>query len=113
MEISSAAIAPAGDRAVAVLVAASGGRGAVELFGPGGRGRALFEGPGRFGEVVYSPTGEWLLLAWRSADQWLFLNPGKPHRVVAISDIAAQFDPGTTSPPSFPSVAGWCCTASP
>ncbi len=113
MEISSAAIAPAGNRAAAVLVAGSGSRGSVELFGPRGRDRVLFEGPGQFGEVVYSPDGEWLLLAWRSADQWLFLNPGDPRRLVAISDIAAQFDPGTTSPPSFPSVAGWCCPASP
>ena len=60
-------------------------------------------------KLLYSPDGEWLLLAWRSADQWLFLNPADPRRVVAISDIAAQFDPGTTSPPSFPKLAGWCC----
>ena len=48
-------------------------------------------------------------LAWRSADQWLFLSPAHPRRIVAISDISRQFDPGTTSPPPFPSVAGWCC----
>ena len=108
-DIVSAAIAPGGSRAATVLVSKSGERSELALLGPGGRRRSLFQGLGRFEEVVYSPDGEWLLLAWRSADQWLFLNPDEPRRVVAISDIAAQFDPGATSPPSFPSVAGWCC----
>ena len=111
-DIVSSAIAPGGDRAATVLVSKSGERSELALLGPGGYRRTLFQGLGRFAEVLYSPDGEWLLLAWRSADQWLFLNPAHPKRVVAISDIAAQFDPGTTSAPSFPSVEGWCCTAS-
>ncbi len=109
MDIVSAAISPDGDRVATVLVSKSGERSELALLGPGGHRRTLFQGLGRFDEVVYSPDGEWLLLAWRSADQWLFLNPADPRRVVAISDIAAQFDPGTTSPPSFPKLAGWCC----
>jgi dipeptidyl aminopeptidase/acylaminoacyl peptidase len=112
MDIVSSAIAPGGNRAATVLVSKSGERSELALLGPGGQARTLFQGLGRFDEVVYSPDGEWLLLAWRSADQWLFLNPGEPRRVVAISDIAAQFDPGTTSAPSFPSIAGWCCPPS-
>jgi Tol biopolymer transport system component len=104
-----AAISPDGERVAAVITSASGRESALDLLGPGGERRRLFAGLGRFGEVLYSPDGRWLLLAWRSADQWLFLNPARPQRVVAISDISAQFDPGTTAPPSFPSVAGWCC----
>ena len=69
----------------------------------------LFAGPGRFDGVELSPDGDWLLLAWRSADQWLFLELAHPQRVVAVSDISAQFAPGTTSPPPFPTLAGWCC----
>jgi hypothetical protein len=110
-DIGAAAIAPGGDRAATVLVSASGGHSRLAMLGPGGDGRVLFAGLGRFDGVTYSPDGRWLLLAWRSADEWLFLNPDRPRRVVAVADIAAQFDPGTTSPPSFPAVAGWCCIA--
>jgi hypothetical protein len=108
-EIGAAAISVEGDRAATILVSASGGRSELRVLGPGGGGGTLFEGLGSFDDVTYSPDGEWLLLSWRSADEWLFLNPGHPQHVVAVSDVAAQFDPGTTSSPSFPSVAGWCC----
>jgi dipeptidyl aminopeptidase/acylaminoacyl peptidase len=110
MDIVSSAIAPGGDRAATVLVSKSGERSELALLGPGDHERTLFQGLGRFEQVLYSPDGQWLVLAWRSADQWLFLNPADPRRVVAISDIAAQFDPGTTSAPSFPAIAGWCCS---
>jgi hypothetical protein len=109
MRFRAAALSPNGEGAAAVLTAGAGRESELALVGPDGGRHRLFAGLGRFGEVVYSPDGSWLLLAWRSADQWLFLNPARPQRVVAISDIAAQFDPGTTSPPSFPSVSGWCC----
>jgi hypothetical protein len=105
----AAAIAPDGQALAAVLSSHSGSNSELLLYGKGGGSHRLFAGLGRFDDVVYSPGGRWLLLTWRSADQWLFLNPAHPRRVVAISDIAAQFDPGTTAPPSFPSVAGWCC----
>ena len=87
----------------------AGDRSELVLLGPSGSGRVPFVGSGRFDDVVYSPDGEWLLLTWRSADEWLFLNLRDPRRIVAVADIAAQFDPGTTSPPSFPAIAGWCC----
>lgn len=75
----------------------------------GGSRRRLFPGLGRLRQVIWSPDGRWLLATWQSADQWLFLNPGHPRRIVAIADIAAQFNPGATSPSAFPHVAGWCC----
>jgi hypothetical protein len=111
MGIRSAALSPDGKRVTAVFSARSGAQSEVLLLGPGGERRRLFAGLGRFGDVVYSPDGSWLLVAWHSADQWLFLNPAHPRRVVAISDISRQFDPGTTSQPRFPSIAGWCCRA--
>lgn len=111
MRIRAGALSPDGERVTAVISSRSGARSEVLLLGPGGQSRRLFAGLGRFGDAVYSPDGSWLLVTWRSADQWLFLNPAHPRRVVAISGISRQFDPGTTSTPLFPSVAGWCCRA--
>ncbi len=111
MRFRAAAPAPDGERAAAVLSARSGTQSEVLLLGPHGERRRLFAGLGAFSDVVFSPDGRWLLAAWPSADQWLFLSPAHPRRIVAISDISRQFDPGTTSPPPFPSVAGWCCSS--
>jgi hypothetical protein len=111
MRVRAGALAPDGKRVTAVLSTRSGAQSEVLLLGPGGEKRRLFAGLGRFADVVYSPDGKWLLVAWRSADQWLFLSPAHPRRIVAISDISRQFDPGTTSRAAFPSVAGWCCRA--
>jgi hypothetical protein len=79
------------------------------LLGPRAPEARLFAGPGVFSGVEPSPDRRWLLLAWRSADQWLFLDLAHPQRVAAVAGISAQFAPGTTSPPPFPAVAGWCC----
>ncbi|MET0557715.1 MAG: hypothetical protein ABW065_03465 [Solirubrobacterales bacterium] len=106
---AAAALSPSGRDVAAVVAAATGTRSELLSLAPGEPPRRLFSGFGRLGEVVYSPDGRWLLLAWRSADHWLFLNPADPRRVVAVSDVAAQFNPGATSPAAFPSVAGWCC----
>jgi hypothetical protein len=111
MRVQAGALAPDGKQVTAVVSTRSGAQSEVLLLGPGGEKRRLFAGLGRFGDVVYSPDGRWLLVPWRSADQWLFLSLAHPRRIVAISDISRQFDPGTTSPPRFPSVAGWCCRA--
>ena len=113
MHVRAGALAPDGKRVTAVFSSRSGAQSEVLLLGPGGEKRRLFVGLGRLGDVVYSPDGRWLLVAWRSADQWLFLKPTYPRRIVAISDISRQFDPGTTSPPTFPSIAGWCCRSPP
>jgi hypothetical protein len=81
----------------------------VVLFKGGGRPRRLFAGPGRLTDLAWSPNGRWLLVAWRSANQWLFLRPGGGQRIVAVSDIARQFNPGGEQLGGFPSVSGWCC----
>jgi hypothetical protein len=107
----TAALSPSGREVAAVLTTRAADRSELLRLGPGEPPRRLFSGLGRLGEVAYSPDGRWLLLAWRSADQWLFLNPAHPGRVVAISDISAQFDPGATSPVAFPRAVGWCCPA--
>jgi hypothetical protein len=72
----------------------------------------LFTGPGGFSAVEWSPDGAWLLLSWRTADQWIFLNPDRPRRIRAISQISEQFDPGAPGVPQtrFPRPAGWCCS---
>jgi dipeptidyl aminopeptidase/acylaminoacyl peptidase len=80
----------------------------VLTIDPSGRQRQLFAGPGAFGEIAWSPQGNYLLLSWPSADQWLFLDPGRPTRTVAVSDITRQFSPGG-GPIGFPTIAGWCC----
>jgi hypothetical protein len=69
--------------------------------------RRLFAGPGRFTDVAFSPDGEWVLFGWKDADQWLFIRPGDGE-VRAVSDISAQFDPGSDDA-RFPRVEGWCC----
>jgi hypothetical protein len=109
-QYEAAALVPGTDRVAAVLgTREAPSRGELLLAGPGGSAARLFAGPGKFSGVVPSPDGEWLLLAWQSADQWLFLDLDDPQRVVAVSGISAQFDPGTTSPPPFPEIAAWCC----
>lgn len=110
MGYQSATISPRGG-AAATLSTAAGSRSELLQIGPDGGAQQLFSGLGRLAEVTYSPGGGWLLVAWRSADQWLFLSPRHPRDIVAISDVAAQFDPGATSPPAFPRVSGWCCPA--
>ncbi len=107
---AAAAMSPSGLDVAAVLTRGAGARSELLSLGPGRAPRRLFSGLGRLGEVVYSPDGRWILLAWRSADQWLFLNPAHPRRVVAISDVSAQFDPGDTSRIGFPRIVGWCCS---
>jgi hypothetical protein len=107
----AAALSPSGRDLAAVLRTGDAGRSELLSLGPGQAPRLLFSGLGRLGEVVYSPGGSWLLLAWRSADQWLFLSPAHPGRVVAVSDVSAQFDPGATSRVAFPRIVGWCCSS--
>jgi hypothetical protein len=108
----AAALGPGGTVA-ATLDTRGGSSSQLLRYDSAGHARRLFAGLGRLGEVAYSPSGRWLLVAWRSADQFLFLSPGRPRRIVAISDIAAQFNPGTTAPSAFPRIAGWCCPPGP
>jgi WD40 repeat protein len=100
------AISPNGE--VAVIAAERPASNRLLLVDSSGRLRQLFAGPGAFGEIAWSPSGDYLLLSWPSADQWLFLDPDRPQRTVAVSNISRQFSPGG-GPTGFPSVAGWCC----
>ncbi len=69
----------------------------------------VFSGPGQLTDPTWSPNGRWLLVGWREADQWLFIDTHKPSRVVAIANIARQFDPGGEGTAAFPRISGWCC----
>jgi hypothetical protein len=82
----------------------TGGRSEVVL----GR-RRIFAGAGEFSDLAWGPDGRWLLIGWPTADQWLFVRSSQARKVIAISDVARQFSPGTSGPPAFPQVAGWCC----
>lgn len=62
----------------------------------------VFAGRGPFAGASWSPDGRWLLVSWPAADQWVFVQVVGPRRVVAVSNIAVQFD-------GFPRVEGWCC----
>jgi hypothetical protein len=77
----------------------------------GGRAVTLFSGAGRLDDLAFSPDGRWLLVSWPSADQWLFLRLPDVGRVIAVSDISREFDPGAPAP-RFPALAGWCCPPS-
>lgn len=75
--------------------------------------RTVFSGFGNFGKPAFSPDGDWILLPWTDTDQWLFISPSEDRklvrRVIAVGDIARQFDPAGTGPPRAPEVEGWCC----
>ncbi len=98
-----------GEGAIAAIAESRSGSRAELLLYEAGSQRRLFSGLGALSQVLWSPDGRWLLATWRSADQWLFLNPERPNRIVAVADIAAQFNPGASSSSAFPHVAGWCC----
>jgi hypothetical protein len=62
----------------------------------------LFAGPGRIEGLTWSPDGRWLLAGWRDANQWLFIDVDRPRRLVAVDEIAEQFDSR-----EFPEVSDW------
>jgi hypothetical protein len=64
---------------------------------------------GRLENVVFSPNGNWLLTGWPEADQLLFLRLPGVSRIVAVSDVRREFDPGSVGATTFPRVAEWCC----
>ncbi len=99
--VSAVAFPPSGD-GLAVL------RGnEVLLYGPGLRSpRRLFAGAGRLAGLAWSPDGKWLLVGFPGADQWLFIRSVGRHRLVAVSNVAAQFRSA-----SFPHIDGWCCSS--
>jgi WD40 repeat protein len=74
-----------------------------------GRTQTLFTGAGRLDGIAWSPDGRWLLVGWPDADQWLFVRAPDVRRVVTVSAVSAEFDPGGSGRGSFPRVVSWCC----
>jgi hypothetical protein len=66
---------------------------------------------GRLEDVVFSPNGNWLVTGWPEADQLLFLRLPGVSRIVAVSDVRREFDPGSMGATTFPRVVEWCCPA--
>jgi hypothetical protein len=71
--------------------------------------RTLFTGEGRFDGLAWSPDGRWLLVGWPDADQWLFLRAPDVRRVITVSSVAAEFDPGGSGEGRFARIVSWCC----
>jgi hypothetical protein len=68
----------------------------------------VFQGPARIEALTASPDGRWLAAAWPEADQFLFfrLLP-RVGRVVAVSNVTREFDPGSAGSAAFPRLEGW------
>jgi hypothetical protein len=67
----------------------------------------LFQGDGRLANLVVSPDSRWLYFGWPAADQAVFLRTPGVRKIVTVSNIAEEFDPGGIGPAEFPHVAGW------
>jgi len=52
--------------------------------------------------------GGWLVFGWPAADQLIFIRVAD-RKVVAVSNVSREFDPGAVGPVAFPRIAGWCC----
>jgi hypothetical protein len=81
-------------------------RGPCLLVGP----HAVFRGSGRLPDIAWSPDGRWLLVGYPDADQFLFIRAVGVRRVIPVSGIRREFDPGgETFGTAFPRVVAWCC----
>lgn len=110
LTVRDVALDPSSRRLAATDFDRATGRSRVLLMPVGGGApRELTSVAGRLGEVAWSPDGRWLLVAWPDADQWLFLRMPDVSRIVTVSNVSREFDPGATGPGDFPRVAGWCC----
>jgi hypothetical protein len=106
--IVNAALSPDGRR----LALVRGGRADdAVVLGPRGSLQRVVSGAG-LDQVDWSPDGHWLLVSWPRANQWVFDRVvGSPPRIQAVSRISQQFA-ARGAGPGFPTLAGWCCTAS-
>jgi Tol biopolymer transport system component len=106
-----AAVSPRGSE-LAVVRSRPAGRSEIVAYRIGPRlrpARRLFAGSGGFEGLTWSPDGRWLLAGWPAADQWIFIRSTAVTRLVAISNVGRQFDPGGNGAARFPRIAGWCC----
>jgi hypothetical protein len=68
----------------------------------------LFRGAGRIEGLALSPDGRWLVSGWPAADQLLFLRlVPRIGKVVAVSNVTAEFSPSGDAGGVFPVIAGW------
>lgn len=103
--VRAAAFAPFG-RAIAII---EGGR--LRVVQPRtGVSETLLQMPGALEQLEWSPDGRWIVTARPEADQWLFVQTAAPNRVVTISSVTREFDPGRTGEGEFPRIAGWSVT---
>ena len=107
--VRGAAFAPGGGTLAYVTYDPASDRSSAVLRGPDGTTRTLFTGAGRLDGIAWSPDGRWLLVGWPDADQWLFLRAPDVGRVVTVSAVSSEFDPGERSQGRFPRVVSWCC----
>jgi WD40-like Beta Propeller Repeat len=107
--ILAAAFAPTETALATVEFDDAHGTSAIVLRPVRGRARTLFTGAGRFDGIAWSPDGRWLLVGWPDADQWLFLRVPDVRRVVTVSGVSAEFDPGGSGQGRFPRIISWCC----
>lgn len=82
----------------------AGAAGPCLAIGP----HTVFRGTGRLQDVAWSPDGRWLLVTWPDLDQFLFLRLSRVHKILSVSGITREFDPGGEGAGAFPRVAGWC-----
>jgi hypothetical protein len=68
----------------------------------------VYRGAGRVGDLTTSPDGRWFAAASPDADQFLFFRRvPQLGKVVSVSDVTREFDPGGTGARAFPSIVGW------
>lgn len=110
-DLGDFALDPTGKQVAFSVFDGTSGRSRVLLLPLGGGvPRELTSLAGHADEVAWSPNGRWLLITWPEADQWLFLrtSPEGP-RIVTVSNVSREFDPGAIGRGDFPLLAGWCC----
>jgi hypothetical protein len=80
---------------------------------PVAKQRRVLSGAG-LRQLAWSPDGRWLLVSWPAADQLVFVRVAGRPRIAAASRIARQFAARASARATagaFPSLEGWCCTA--
>lgn len=110
-QLGDVALDHTGKRVAFSVLDRTSGRSQVLLLPLGGGvPRELTSLAGHLEDVAWSPNGRWLLITWPEADQWLFLrtSPESP-RIVTVSNVSREFDPGAIGRGDFPRLAGWCC----
>lgn len=68
---------------------------------------AILRVPGEVENVTLSPDGRWLAAGWPAADQLLFFRVGRFNKMVAVSNVSREFEPGGQGKAEFPRLAGW------